>query len=85
MIEYCTAIDNISVVKRLAFLAELLQKPRMKCFLNYAKKQVNPRYVLIDPFGAWNNSLAHQIPKNQLPKYEIVKKELVELLNQLFN
>lgn len=52
MIEYCTAIDNISVVKRLAFLAELLQKPRMKRFLNYAKKQVNPRYVLIDPFGA---------------------------------
>jgi len=34
---------------------------------------------------AWNNSLAHQIPKNQLLKYEIVKKELVELLNQLFN
>lgn len=34
---------------------------------------------------AWNNSLAHQIPKNLLPKYEIVKKELVELLNQLFN
>lgn len=33
---------------------------------------------------AWNNSLAHQIPKNQLPKYEVVKKELADLLNQLF-
>lgn len=30
------------------------------------------------------NSLAHQIPKNQLPKYEVVKKELADLLNQLF-
>jgi predicted nucleotidyltransferase component of viral defense system len=35
--------------------------------------------------AAWDNSLAHQIPKNQLPKYEVVKKELAELLNQLFN
>jgi predicted nucleotidyltransferase component of viral defense system len=35
--------------------------------------------------AAWNNSLAHQIPKNQLPEYKSVKKELVELLNQLFN
>lgn len=52
MIEYCQAIDNISVVKRLAFLAELLQKPRMKRFLSYAEKHVNPRYVLIDPLGA---------------------------------
>jgi hypothetical protein len=52
MIEYCQAIDNISVVKRLAFLAELLQKPRMKRFLSYAEKNVNPRYVLIDPLGA---------------------------------
>lgn len=51
MIEYFTAIDNISVVKRLAFLAELLQKPKMKRFLSYAKKQVNPRYVLMDPLG----------------------------------
>lgn len=35
--------------------------------------------------AAWKNSLAHQIPQKQLPVYEIVKKELVELLNQLFN
>lgn len=51
MIQYCQSIDNISVVKRLAFLTELLNKPKMTRFLNYAKKQVNPRYVLIDPLG----------------------------------
>lgn len=51
MILYCQSIENISVVKRLAFLAELLKKPKMTRFLNYAKKQVNPRYVLIDPLG----------------------------------
>ena len=51
MIKYCQGIDNISVVKRLAFLIELLQKPKMKRFLSYAKKQVNLRYVLMDPLG----------------------------------
>jgi len=35
--------------------------------------------------AAWNNSLAHQIPQSRLPKYEIVKKELEELLIQLFD
>jgi len=60
MIEYCQAIDNISVVKRLAFLAELLQKPKMKRFLSYAKKQVNPRYVLIDPFGKETGTFNNQ-------------------------
>jgi len=35
--------------------------------------------------AAWNNSLAHQIPPSRLPKYEIVKKELEELLHHLFD
>lgn len=35
--------------------------------------------------AAWNNSLAHQIPKNQLPEYELVKKELVALVHEVFN
>lgn len=52
MIEYCKAIKNISATKRIAFLAELLDKKKFGRFLKYAEKQVNPRYVLIDPFGA---------------------------------
>ena len=35
--------------------------------------------------AAWQNSLGHQIPKVLLPDYEMVKKELVELLNKVFN
>ena len=60
MIEYCESIGNIAVVKRLAFLAELLKKPKMIRFIKYAKAAVNPRYVLIDPLGkekgSFNNS-----------------------------
>lgn len=35
--------------------------------------------------AAWQNSLGHQIPKVLLPDYETVKKDLVELLNKVFN
>jgi len=51
LIEYCEAIRNISVVKRMAFLAELLDKSKLSRFLKYAQTVVNQRYTLIDPFG----------------------------------
>ena len=51
LVEYCKAIGNISVLKRLAFLTGLLEKNKMSRFLKYAEGQVNPRYVLMDPFG----------------------------------
>lgn len=34
---------------------------------------------------AWKNSLGHQIPEVQLPNYELIKKELLELLSEIFN
>jgi predicted transcriptional regulator of viral defense system len=59
LIAYCNATGNISVVKRIAFLAELLGKSKISRFLKYAEQEVNSRYVLIDPFGeekgAFNN------------------------------
>ena len=51
LIHYCTAIDNVSVTKRLAFLTELLKKSKMKRFLKYAEGEVNARNILMDPFG----------------------------------
>ena len=51
LIRYCQAIANVSVIKRLAFLSEFAEKSKMTRFLDYAKRQVNLRYVLIDPLG----------------------------------
>jgi predicted nucleotidyltransferase component of viral defense system len=34
--------------------------------------------------AAWKNSLGHQIPDVQLPDYDTLKKEFVELLNEIF-
>lgn len=51
MINYCEAIDNISAIKRMGFLIELLDKQGLKSFVKFAKQKVNKRYNLFDPFG----------------------------------
>lgn len=51
LIEYCKAINSLSAIKRMAFLTEFLDKKKLARFLKFAEKKVNPRYVLIDPFG----------------------------------
>lgn len=80
MIQYCKAISNISVVKRLAFLTELLQKPKMTRFLKYAEGEVNPRYVLIDPFGeekgVFNNKWKLRL--------NITAEELLDICNKQY-
>jgi predicted transcriptional regulator of viral defense system len=51
MIEYSDAINNIAAIKRIGFLAELLNKKRLQTFINYAKVRVNEKYNLIDSAG----------------------------------
>ena len=51
MVKYCKIINNIAATKRIAFLADLLQKPNFDVFLNYAKGIVNGKYNLFDPIG----------------------------------
>lgn len=35
--------------------------------------------------GAWKNSLAHQIPNDKLPGYDLVRIELLSLFNKIFD
>lgn len=51
MIEYCRAVNNIAAVKRMGFLAEILEKKEMKSFIKFAKTMVNPKYNLFDAQG----------------------------------
>lgn len=51
MIIYCQAINNIAATKRMGYLAELFNKPRMKAFISYAKQQVKEAYNPFDPQG----------------------------------
>src|ERR1035437_7596217 len=51
MVLYCKAVNNIAVTKRIAFLAEYLQKPDFDVFFKYAMQLVNGKYNLLDPIG----------------------------------
>lgn len=80
MIQYCKAIGNISVVKRLAFLTELLEKPQMRRFLKYAEGEVNPRYILIDPLGSEEGAFNS---KWKL-RLNISEEELMDIINNQY-
>lgn len=49
--DYCKAYRNTAVLKRLGYLAELLQKPALKSFVDYAKKNGSKRFTLFDAGG----------------------------------
>jgi len=51
LIEYCNAINNIAVIKRLGFLAELFEKKNLKSFVKFARSKANHSYNLFDTFG----------------------------------
>jgi len=51
LIKYAGAVNNISVLKRMGFLAEMFPKRKLDEFIAYAKSKVNSRYNLFDPFG----------------------------------
>ncbi len=51
MVKYCKAVNNIAVVKRLAFLCELLAKPQMDYFIEYAQSVKNEKYNLFESDG----------------------------------
>lgn len=51
LISYCKAIANKSATKRMGLLAEMLKQNELKSFIDFAKKEVNPKYNLFDPVG----------------------------------
>ena len=51
LIDYCDAVNNIAVIKRLGFLSELFEKKNLTSFIKFARSKVNRSYNLFDPFG----------------------------------
>jgi len=52
LIEACRALHNLAVTKRMGYLAELCGKKELSRFIDFAKKQVNEKYNLLDPVGS---------------------------------
>lgn len=51
LIDYCNIVDNIAIIKRLGFLAELFKKKNLNSFVKFARSKVNRSYNLFDTFG----------------------------------
>jgi predicted transcriptional regulator of viral defense system len=51
LIEYCKALNNTAVTKRIGYLVELLKIQDMSSFVDFAKEQVKNKYNLFDPQG----------------------------------
>lgn len=49
LVKYCKATDSIALVKRLAYLSEILSKPEMEYFIDYALSIKNERYTPLIP------------------------------------
>jgi predicted transcriptional regulator of viral defense system len=48
MIKYCKLMRNNSLIKRLGFLADFLEKPKMEGFIIYAQDTINRDYSLFE-------------------------------------
>lgn len=51
MIKYCKKMNNISLIKRLGFLTEYLEKPNMAEFVEYAQTIIDKNYSLFEIGG----------------------------------
>ncbi len=80
MIEYAEAINNISVIKRIGFIAELLNKKGMQSFIKYAKKKVNKKYTLIDSAGVDSGEFV----LNWKLRLNVSRDELIQLSKELY-
>lgn len=80
LIEYCTAINNIAVIKRMGFLAELFQKQGTKGFIKWANKQVNLKYNLIDSGGMDEGEF---VGKWKL-RLNVSREELLNLATEIY-
>src|SRR5690606_39351209 len=80
LVEYCQAINNIAVTKRIGYLVELLQITGLEPFIDFAKKQVNNRYNLFDPQGLEEGEFVSEWRL----RLNISREELLDISNKQY-
>lgn len=80
MISYCQAVDNISAIKRMAYLTEILEKKDLYDFLEFARTLVNKKYTLFDGFGAEEGEFV----KKWKLRMNINKKDILDIVNKQY-
>ncbi|MDP2088995.1 MAG: hypothetical protein Q8J84_06290 [Flavobacteriaceae bacterium] len=80
MIAYCKTMNNKAIIKRMGYLAEILNKKGMKSFINFALKEVNVKYNLFDSAGIEEGEF---INKWRL-RLNISKAEILDICNKQY-
>jgi len=54
LIKYLSLYNNIAIIKRMGYLAELLDRTDLSDFISFAQENINKKYNLFDPGGENN-------------------------------
>ena len=80
MMEYCKAVNNLAAIKRIGYLAELLDKKGMKSFIRFAKDQLTQTYNPLDPSGVGTGK--HNAEWKL--KLNISEEEIMDIVNKQY-
>jgi predicted transcriptional regulator of viral defense system len=80
MINYCKAVDNTAVTKRIGFLAELFEKKSLQPFIDFARAQANEKYNVIDPQGSDKGAFV----SDWKLRLNISREELLGIVNKQY-
>jgi predicted transcriptional regulator of viral defense system len=80
LIAYGMQLDNLSILKRIAFLSELFEMTNLSKFRSEVLKLVNKRYTLLDPLGA---NLGSFNSKWKI-RVNIPQENLLSIINKMY-
>ena len=80
MINYCKAVDNIAVTKRIGFISQLFEKKEIQTFIEFARGHVNLKYSLIDPQGSDKGEFVSEWKL----RLNITRKALLGIINKQY-
>jgi len=80
LLAYGKQMNNISVLKRLAFLSELFEMNTFRVFQTEVQKMVNNRYTLLDPMG---EDAGEFISKWKI-RVNIPREKLLEIIKKMY-
>lgn len=81
LIAYCNAVNNIAVIKRLGFLAELFEKKHLAKFVKFARSKVNRTYDLFDTFGEKTG----ETNVNWYLRMNLAPENILKIINDSYN
>ena len=80
MVDYCNAVNNLAVIRRIGFLCEILKKEELNTFQQFAKTQPGKRYDLFDPLGPDKGEFV----KEWRLRLNISRDEIKDISNNLY-